>query len=78
VTDTDTEIRMAVIDEKIRQMETAQTNLAASIAELARSVRALEHALAAQKPWAALFQHLITAVLTGVATYLVAKGQHQQ
>jgi hypothetical protein len=75
---TDAEIRIAVIDEKIKQIETAQNNLARSIAELAKSVRALEQTVAAQKPWAALFQHLITAVLTGVATYIVAKGQHQQ
>lgn len=75
---TDTEVRMAVLDEKIKQMEAAQGQLVGSINELARSVRQLEQALAAQKPWASLFQHLITAVLTGAATYIVAKGQHQQ
>jgi|DEB19_MinimDraft_3_1074340.scaffolds.fasta_scaffold28984_2 hypothetical protein len=75
---TDSEIRIAVIDEKIKQIEAAQNNLARSIAELAKSVRALEQTMAAQKPWASLFQHLITAVLTGVATYIVAKGHHQQ
>jgi len=76
--DSSPEVKLAVLTQRVDQMTRDQQSLTDSIKELAKTVKQLEQAVALQKPWTNLVQHIITAVITGAAAFIWAKGQHQQ
>jgi|DEB19_MinimDraft_3_1074340.scaffolds.fasta_scaffold43312_1 MinD-like ATPase involved in chromosome partitioning or flagellar assembly len=76
--ETNSEIKLALLEQRVGQMTRDQEALTQSIKELAGTVNKLEQTVALQKPWTNLVQHIITALVTGAAAFIWAKGQHQQ
>jgi prefoldin subunit 5 len=67
------EIALAVLTERFDQLRTDHAQLSACIRDLSRTVSQLEKTVAAQSPWTALVQHLITVGLTAAITWWVSR-----
>jgi hypothetical protein len=72
------ETQVAVLATKVEQLSVRLEECALTQKELVNQIQKLDQALAVQKPWTTLVQHIVTALVTGVAAIIWAKGQHNQ
>ena len=71
----DHEVELAVLTERFDALRTDHAQLAQCIRELSRTVAQLEKTVAAQSPWTAMFQHIMTVSVTALVTWYVTKGK---
>lgn len=67
------EVEIAVLTERFDQLRADHRALAASIQSLSETVAKLDKTVAAQTPWAAMFERFVVALVTGAVTWFVAK-----
>lgn len=72
------EIQVAVLTTKVEQLTESLSEITDVNKALVIQMQGIQQALALQKPWTTLTQHIITAVLTGGAALFLANGHKAQ